>query len=1447
MANDHKQADIQLDLFGNDSLNIAHVNGRETVAGFKTQFDASIAGIKEHPEIANVDANVRDAIALVAVEKASGHINELEAHSLYGAINAAAHPEVGTGGSDSTTHLMRDGGPTSLVEEARAIVDAGEELVYNRRNRIKNAKQWSDISHLNDSLKVKETVKANIWLKPDYEKLIADGMKPMVAHMVKQVYDSVAAKPVIGGRDLLDDAMLQRYIAGVNMVETGLMKWASDTEALKQWAAANATVAGAMLGRRVNLGDIANENRSLLGTVYPGGWKEYRSEVMVAGGQKLLNALNPQLDEIKRALKAIDKGWPAKREAWEIQGFRVAENPEIKVHENSHRAGSFMLWVDGKYVGSSPNQDEAQAMASVIKPFVLFGKRGMLDSFNTEEEAIEGAKERAKRDKGKLIGDIGVRVEAVVRKGANRRLEGEDISSERLMNEFGFKGVNFGNWMKTPSARAEAQLHLNHAFDSFHDLAEIMRVPPKALSLNGMLGIAIGAQGSGGFAAAHFMPGVNEINITRTMGAGSLAHEWGHALDHYFAIQAGLATSSEPFLTEHVEMSATKTFRKNADGKMIIVEEPRFGELRPAIIQAFKSIVDGMDRRMETIDEAISERDARLVKERTQVKNWLKSIRRDYVGQEEAFDVLAARIESGDVGEGHIAASKNTYISPVVAEMRDLYKQKHGRVYSLENSKGLQAWIDTVAYRQAKITANEVHVPQMVSSNYARAARALDKEKGGKPYWATKLEKFARAFDAFVSDELERNQSKNGYLSHTGRDGNTVPMGSERQTVNDAFHGLLAEVQVRDTERGPVLFSVGDDKEEPAGLSLAAINAEILRLKKTWRSMPPVKVVNTVDELPFESPANADGLYCKKGVYVVADNIADLKQLQKVMAHECVLHHSLLDMLGNYGFSKLHVGLQKLKKEGDPVVSDLARDIRRRYGELSPHDETRELIASAGEKCLDRDGNIRVGYGFMKGVFAKVAGWFRDKGFNIPFSNTELQGIMHNAGQWVKRDRVQENQRPALRADKMDGAVLNSFAGVKAEGAPLEKLTLARSMQVAGIDDRKIWKETGWTFGFADGKPRFEISDSESQVVVRAVYDIWQDMRDHDGGVHNIGEYLHKYPDSHLSAEYKSKPPVVAAYENVMTDDLSSAKNIDSYLSHEELYSAYPEVTLVRAAKIGNNKGMERIESGEAYLTHSTNIVQYSKIIDSEQFHSTTLHELQHVIQGLEGFARGGNPDAFMTLDLTEKELSRINQEVHKLYGQNPAFYRDAVKATQLQIAVNNKYGSTIGDPEDPLIKQWWAAIDKRDAYPESKAYFALKSQACHVARDRVIVTPEEQYKRLAGEVEARLTQSRHNMSDEERLAAYPVDGMDVPVKEQMVKYGGVTDRRCVADGIYNGQVVDIANGVVLQKKGRGAEVVRHAESRLSKKVAIGEVVDIVYCDGQGQVGPKDLGRDLAR
>jgi len=918
-----------------------------------------------------------------------------------------------------------------------AIVDAGAELTYNRRNRIKAAKGWGDIVHLNDALKVKEAVKINVWPKPDYKQLLADGMPPMVAHIVKQTYDSVAVKPMVG-RKVLDDATLQTYITALNRVEAGLMEWATDSDALQQWAIKNAKAAGAMLGRTTALSDLTGKgDKTLLGMIYPEGYKTYIDEIRVAGGNKMLGSLQPGYADIRRAIKAIDGGWPEKREAWEVQGYRVVQNAQVQI-EKMHNDIGYFLSVNDRYVKSFDTQEEAQAGADAVKSVALFGKRGFLDSFDSEDEAVAAAKDRSQKQRAQGVSEKGGRVDSVERVGVSRRMEGEDISSEQLMTEFGFKGVNFGNWMKTPAARVEAQLHLNYAFDSFHDLADILGVPPKVMSLGGMLGLAFGAQGGGGTAAAHFVPGVDEINLTRTNGAGFLAHEWGHAVDHYFAAQAGLATAAEPFLSSHASLAPTRPVFQVVNGRQTAVQVPRFGDVRPEIVAAVKVIVNAMDRRMETEAEAAAGQATSMTWARDSVARSLKTMRRDFTGQETAFDAIGERVLAGDVGDGHIALSRTLYVSPVVVEIRDLYKASKGRAYPVGNVKDLQSSMDSMAYRVSKAAADVAHVPQEVASDYAKDARTLDREKGGKPYWSTTLEKFARAFDAFVSDELEAKQAKNSYLSRTGVADLTVPAGGERQAINAAFRGLLGELKVRETEKGPTLFSasagvaVGDAVGTPLSMPMAQITTEIDRLRKQWPAMPKVTVVSNVAELPFEAPWNADGAYSGGQVYVVAGNVADLKQLQKVMAHECVLHHGLEDMLGEYGFSKLHRGIQKLKLTGDPVIGELAENIRGRYGVLPPEMETKEIVARAGEQCLDSKGNVKVAFGFMKGVFAGVASWLRDHGIGVPFSNLELQGIMHNAGEWMKQGAEQEQgQRPVQGADGLDGVAgkcLNSLA-----------------------------------------------------------------------------------------------------------------------------------------------------------------------------------------------------------------------------------------------------------------------------------------------------------------------------------------------------------------------------------------------------------------------------------
>ncbi|MBR5162434.1 MAG: hypothetical protein IKW79_00260, partial [Schwartzia sp.] len=131
-----------------------------------------------------------------------------------------------------------------------------------------------------------------------------------------------------------------------------------------------------------------------------------------------------------------------------------------------------------------------------------------------------------------------------------------DVSPDDFMKAFGFRGVEFGNYVEDK----RRQQDLNDAYDALMDLSKITGLPPRALSLGGELGLAFGARGHGGKnpPLAHYESGRTVINLTKKRGAGSLGHEWFHALDNLLAREHGKGNAT--FLSEnhapisHVEL-----------------------------------------------------------------------------------------------------------------------------------------------------------------------------------------------------------------------------------------------------------------------------------------------------------------------------------------------------------------------------------------------------------------------------------------------------------------------------------------------------------------------------------------------------------------------------------------------------------------------------------------------------------------------------------------------------------------------------------------------------------------------------------------------------------------------------------------------------------------------------------------------------------------------------
>lgn len=118
---------------------------------------------------------------------------------------------------------------------------------------------------------------------------------------------------------------------------------------------------------------------------------------------------------------------------------------------------------------------------------------------------------------------------------------GRSVAAEDFVEQFGFYGVEWGNWLSD----AERQQVADMAYDALMDLAHVLGLPPRAMSLDGRLALAFGARGTGR-AAAHYEPGRTVINLTRLSGAGSLAHEWAHAFDHLAGTLGTGDTSGKP-------------------------------------------------------------------------------------------------------------------------------------------------------------------------------------------------------------------------------------------------------------------------------------------------------------------------------------------------------------------------------------------------------------------------------------------------------------------------------------------------------------------------------------------------------------------------------------------------------------------------------------------------------------------------------------------------------------------------------------------------------------------------------------------------------------------------------------------------------------------------------------------------------------------------------------
>lgn len=444
--------------------------------------------------------------------------------------------------------------PASQKAKAQEIADFGEKIGGARKDMWAGFQER--LSEVSDDDIANQPLSKS-WPQPDYRALIDAGVDPWAAAFIRAARDEIPAKPRQSWKlkRWSDQVRELRSLAQSVMADESLKGRARELFEKNQ---ALAPVRG-----RVDLYMAVGHGKSLGGVRF--GHRHY---TLYKGRE------NVSIWVVEQATKATAfSNWPRELATGDTKEDALAafkaKYDSLNINEPAARQVSFDIYskhgVDGYFIGKKIGRNHFD-LAGPFKT-VKEAREHKATQHEALLDRLEKVKEipRERRDTNEP------------RVGEDMR-NGQDVTPEMFSDAFGFRGVEFGNWVE----QGRRQKDLNDAYDALMDMAAVLGIPPKAVSLNGELGLAFGARGSGGkgAAAAHYEPGKVVINLTKKEGAGSLGHEWWHALDNYFSRMR----NSGGYMTDALDVSLAdrgSDFVANTKVRREMIEA--FGEVMRAI------------------------------------------------------------------------------------------------------------------------------------------------------------------------------------------------------------------------------------------------------------------------------------------------------------------------------------------------------------------------------------------------------------------------------------------------------------------------------------------------------------------------------------------------------------------------------------------------------------------------------------------------------------------------------------------------------------------------------------------------------------------------------------------------------------------------------------------------------------------------------------------------
>lgn len=335
---------------------------------------------------------------------------------------------------------------------------------------------------------------------------------------------------------------------------------------------------------------------------------------------------------------------------------------------------------------------------------------------------------------------------------------------------------------------------------------------------------------------------------------------------------------------------------------------------------------------------------------------------------------------------------------------------------------------------------------------------------------------------------------------------------------------------------------------------------------------------------------------------------------------------------------------------------------------------------------------------------------------------------------------------PSKRFNSRKSDIRFMFAGEKgaAEADKVEEQTIrmdnldvAKQMEEAKKDAKAIKMATGWEKG-VDGKWRYEMPDAK----IKDTIDV--------GG----GNIVKRFEEDMLWTDGKLEDAVDAP----------------------KLFEAYPQLKNI---KIHTDAVMNDMPSNGEYNPQTKTITIHAD--ELKYLNSILNHEIQHVIQREEGFAHGGTPE-----------------QVERDFNAAKAEWKARSYAFELEEKAKEMGGEYNQSEVEKALIQEYKDMDMPEFIPDKETrikgfnYFARgyadRSMDDAIKRfrldrfQRTDFDSYQEYRKLAGEVEARNVEKRLGMTDEERRNSLASETEDVNRDEQIVMNGNDASYSIVKD-----------------------------------------------------------------